>query len=264
MLIDAHYHLLINDGYISDAIKEMDELGIEKTVITGLPGEWMFMGCMCGTNEDVLKVVKSHPDRFVGSVYLDPRQKDVLDTLHRYADESFKAAKFHSTVGYYMDNPEYFPVYEELNNMGWPATVHCGLTNLPYANQPERTTDSKFADPIYLDGVLRLFPKINWVIAHMGWPYFDIVWGLVQFNENVYMDLSGPYPPINGLDRIRREGFGFTCDVDMFSRMIWGSDGIDTGKYFKIARKKLIELGQEKNIEAIFGGTMVSLLGLKK
>ena len=91
----------------------------------------------------------------------------------------------------------------------------------------------------------------------------NVVWGLVQYNDNVYMDLSGPQAPINGLDRIQREGFGYTCGVDLFERMIWGSDGIDTELYLNMARDKLSQLTDPATVRRIFGGNIAHLLGLE-
>ena len=261
MLIDAHLHLLLAEGFAGGLIEQMDSTGIEKGLVMALPNEWVFMGSRCGGNEDVLKAVKEFGDRFIGGVYLDPREPDVLDTLHRYADEGFRAAKFHPTAGFYMDEPKFFPVYQELEKLGWPVTVHAGLTNIPYADS-SKTTHSKFADPIYLDGVIRLFPKINWIIAHMGWPFFETTWGLAKFNENVYMDLSGPLAQINGLDKIAREGLGFDCGVDVFDRMVWGSDGVEIEEAFNRTQSKIIDMGRHEKIPSIFGQKITELLGL--
>jgi len=261
MLIDGHLHILQRDGYVKELLNQMDDLGIQRGVLLGLPTEWAFMGSLCGGNEHVRRAVQQNPDRFIGGVYLDPRDPDSVDTLHRYADAGFRTAKLHPTAGFFLDDSSCFRLYEELDKMGWPVTVHCGLTNVPYADGSGRTTHSKYAHPIYLDGVVRLFPRIKWIVAHMGWPFFDVVWGLVQFNDNVYMDLSGPHAQINGFEKIRREGFGFTCDVDLFGRMIWGSDGIETLRFFHQTRDTLQRLRADR-IRDVFGQTMAALLGM--
>ena len=261
MLIDAHLHILAKDGFVLAMIQQMDVLQEEKGLVLALPDDWIFMGARCGGNDDVLNAVKQFPDRLIGGVYLDPRDPDVLDTLRRYVDHGFRAVKVHPTVGFYMDDPICLPVYEEIQKLRLPIVLHAGLTNVPYVDT-RKTTNSKFANPIYIDGVIRLFPQINWIIAHMGWPFFETVWGLVQYNDNVYMDLSGPHAPMNGLDKIAREGLGFTCDVDLFERMIWGSDGIETERFFNMIHTKLTRMNQDRHIPTIFGGTIARLLGL--
>ena len=265
MIIDGHFHVLCRDGFLSETLRDMDSVGIEKTLLLGLPqDQWMFMGSVCGGNREVAGAVREHPDRFVGSVYLDPREPDAIDTLHRYRDAGFCGAKFHPVAGYCMDDPDYFALYRELDELGWPATVHCGLTNIPYIDGSGRTTHSKFGDPIYLDGVVRLFPHVKWIIAHMGWPYFDLAWGLAQFNENVYLDLSGPLTQVDGLRKIEREGMGWMIPgVNLFEKMIWGSDNIETAKFFCATRETLQRLGQADRLPAIFGGTVARLLGLE-
>ena len=262
MLIDAHLHILEKDGFVADMIGQMDRLSVEKGLVLALPSEWVFLGAHCGGNDVVLQAVRQHADRLIGAVYLDLRRPDAVDTLKRYADAGFRAVKLHPTEGYYVDQPQFNPIYEEIQKIKLPIVVHCGLTNIPHTD-PRQTTHSKYADPLTLDGVLRLFPGINWIIAHMGWPFYDVVWGLVQYNDNVYMDLSGPQAPINGLDRIQREGFGYTCGVDLFERMIWGSDGIDTELYLNMARDKLSQLTDPATVRRIFGGNIAHLLGLE-
>ena len=260
MLIDAHLHVHLYEGMVEGIIKGMDSLGIEKGLMLGATRE-IFFRAECGNNEDVLKVVKKFRDRFIGGVYLDPRDPNAIDILHRYIDQGFLCAKFLPFVGYYMDKPEFFPLYEEMNKLGLPAVVHCGLTNVPFSNRNDKTTHSKYCDPIYLDGIVRLFPKVNWIIAHMAWPFFDVAWGLAQFNDNVYLDLSGPHAPVNGLRRLEREGQGFTCDVDLFSKMVWGSDTIDAPLYFNYVKDLMIRVGKKDMMPAVFGGTIEGLLG---
>ena len=263
MLIDAHLHILAKDGFVEGMIQQMDDLGVDKGLVLALPDAWVFLGARCGGNDDVLAAVKQFPDRLIGAVYLDPRDAGVLDTLRRYVDQGFRAVKVHPTVGFYMDDPVCMGVYEEIQKLHLPIVLHAGLTNIPYVDAG-RTTNSKFADPIRLDGVIRLFRQINWIVAHMGWPFFEVVWGLVQFNDNVYMDLSGPHAPVNGLDKIAREGAGYTCDVDLFERMIWGSDGIETERFFNMIHSKLTDLNQQRHIPAIFGGNIARLLRLEQ
>ena len=265
MIIDGHFHILKRDGFVAETLREMDELGIDKTLLLGLPqDQWMFMGSVCGGNREVHEAFREHPDRFEASVYLDPREPDAIETLHRYRDAGFRGAKFHPVAGYFMDDPLYFPLYQELDELGWPATVHCGLTNIPYIDGSGRTTHSKHGDPIYLDGVVRRFPNVTWIIAHMAWPWFELAWGLVQFNQNVYMDLSGPLTQTNGLRKIEREGFGWTIPgVNLYERMIWGSDNIDTAKFFHSTRESLDRIGQKELLPSIFGGTIEQLLQIQ-
>jgi predicted TIM-barrel fold metal-dependent hydrolase len=262
MVIDAHMHLLASDGYAKSIVNTMDLLDIEYSLILGLSPEFTFLGQRCCGNDEVLKAVKEFPDRLIGGVSIDPRRPDAIDTLHCYADQGFKAAKFFPPIGFYMDEPQFFPLYAQIEKLGWPVTVHCGLTNIPYTGSIYKTTHSKYSDPIRLDSVVRHFPKINWIIAHMGWPHFETVWGQVQFNQNVYMDISGPHAQTNGLDKIQREGFGFTCGVNLFEKMLWGSDCIDTQYYFSRTQHKLTVMGHKEQIPAIFGKTASRLLGL--
>lgn len=49
----------------------------------------------------------------------------------------------------------------------------------------------KYCRPMYIDKVAVDFPKIKFIMAHMGNPWIDEAIAVATKNRNVYLDLSG-------------------------------------------------------------------------
>ena len=45
--------------------------------------------------------------------------------------------------------------------------------------------------PIYLDTLARAFPRINWIGAHLGNPWYEEAAEAARWNPNLAFDLSG-------------------------------------------------------------------------
>src|SRR5437763_864953 len=114
MRIDFHRHLFQRDGEEESLLRYMDTNGIDRTIMAPLPACLTFMGCPLTDNPGVLQLVKKHPDRLTGAIYLDLRDPKAIDTLDRYHDHGFRLVKLWPPVGYYPDDPAYYPVYEHI------------------------------------------------------------------------------------------------------------------------------------------------------
>ena len=51
--IDFHYHLAEKPGYVENLLQEMEQAGVERTLLMGGPSEayWEYMGCNFASNE---------------------------------------------------------------------------------------------------------------------------------------------------------------------------------------------------------------------
>ena len=264
MRIDGHLHILHRENFLPELLEEMDALGLEKGLLLALPAaQWKFKGGICGGNDDVLAAVREHPDRFIGSVYLDPREPGAIGTLHKYADLGFRGAKFHPIAGYWMDDPRYFPLYEELDRLRWPVTIHGGLSNMPYCDGSGRFTESKYADPIRFEALFRPFANVKWIIAHAAWPWHHVAWGLALYNPNVYLDLSAGQAQTIVLGQVEQLGVECTCQESVVKKMIWGSDCIRATELFHQTWERLERMGLGAYMPGIFGETIAKLLGLE-
>jgi predicted TIM-barrel fold metal-dependent hydrolase len=229
MKIDFHYHYANLDHFVEDLLKEMDQSGVDITLLMGGPEDafWEYKNCGFAPNEIVLQAVKDHPDRLVGNVYLDPRQPDAGDTLDKYMSEGFRAVKMFPPVGFMPDDEQYFPLYEKIEAFGVPLLFHAGQTNIKIISKVpgvRKATSSKYSYPLNFDMLARLFPKMPIVLAHMGYPHYIEARSVAHANPNVYLDISGSGPWTEGIP-ITFNALGGHAFIPMdFNRVLWGSD----------------------------------------
>ena len=89
---------------------------------------------------------------------------------------------------------------------------------------------------------------------------------LAKFNENIYLDISGPFAVEEGLSLHSREGFGFMPPEtpDLWNKIIWGSDGIEIEWSLNTVRDYLINIGRKDLLEPLFYSTSRKILKLEK
>jgi predicted TIM-barrel fold metal-dependent hydrolase len=229
MKIDFHYHYADTDRFVEDLLKEMDQSGVDITLLMGGPEDafWEYKNCGFASNDKVLKAVKDHPDRLVGNVYLDPRLPDAIETLDKFMAEGFRAVKMFPPVGFMPDDERYFPLYEKIESYGVPLLFHAGQTNIKIISKEpgvRKATNSKYSYPLNFDMIARLFPKMPIVLAHMGYPHYIEARSVAHANQNVYLDISGSGPWTEGIP-ITFNALGGHAFIPMdFSRVLWGSD----------------------------------------
>ena len=254
MRVDFHLHLFDTPDFVDEQLRAMDAADVACTVLQPLP-PFRFKGCICMGNEDVLRAAKAHPDRLIGSIYLDPRDPHWRDTLERYHGEGFRCVKMFPPVGFYPDEPQFLQVFDEINHVGLPVLCHVGLTGLG------PTTSSKHARPIYLDALLRRFPETRFVMAHWGglgtWAE---AWALMKANPNVFLDTSGIRWAWPGAELYRLHA---ACTPIDFGRLLWGTDNLDPpAESIRQNLAILRDLGQESLADAVLGGTAARVLKL--
>jgi predicted TIM-barrel fold metal-dependent hydrolase len=140
--------------------------------------------------EDLLPLVSHDPDRVRPIGNINPH-------LHYPVDEEWQrqiglgavALKVHPVHGGFAANDRaMYPAYEICQSLGLPIVVHCGTSVFPGAA-------NKYADPLFLDDVLRDFRDLDIVLAHggRGW-WYDAAAFLSLANDHVWIELSG-LPP---------------------------------------------------------------------
>ena len=269
MVIDFHYHCADAPQAVDELLLDMDRSGVDKTLLMGGPTDayWEYKRCGFAGSDRVAQAVKAHPDRLVGSVYIDPREPDALSTLKRYLDQGFRAVKLFPPAGFFPSDERFHPLYEEIERRGVPVLVHTGQTNIKLLSKDSkvrRATDSRFAHPMHLDPLARLFPGVNWVMAHMGYPHLLEAWSVAHANTNIYLDISGSGPWTDGIPYVYTAIGGQNFIPIDFARVVWGSDNcLPQGEH--IARMstymRQIGAGSEQR-KLIFGENARRLLKL--
>ncbi len=156
------------DGLMEAWWKEIDECGIERVVVAGRYMEGqpeMSMGC-----KELQNYEQQYPDRFYGitPINIDQPIPKAVETLEKDLASGIRGATIEP--GYRMvggpsviDNPEFFPLYEVMQDSGKFLQVQTGAfaspVNFDLPNQIWR-----------FDNVLRQFPKLRLVLGHGGYP----------------------------------------------------------------------------------------------
>lgn len=254
MIVDFHLHLVGGvDKMVADHLKLMDDAGVDVTVlqaIDAVEGGWDTHG-----NDEVLRVVRQHVGRFVGGIYVDPRDKDWRETIDRYHGEGFGCIKMWPPVGYYPDDEQFLPVFEHINEVKLPVLLHAGLT------ADGATTASKYADPMRMEGLIRRFPDIRFILAHWGGlGTFHQAWAIASWNPTVYLDTSAKGWGWPGVAHFNMLAPLYPLD---FGRVVWGTDNLDApGRDMAFCRQFLKDIGKEEFADRVFGETAKALLGL--
>lgn len=189
MIVDCHTHLGKNthiNARATTLIESMKQAGIDKSLV--------FAGRINSiTNEELLAEIAPYSGQLYGvAAYhrVDEEgilctKKDVKKLVQLYQDKKIVAVKFYT--GYEHFYPE--EVNWELGmleEVGCPAIFHCGdcLNSVKHARL-------KYAHPLGIDDVANEHPKMNFIIAHMGFPWHRDAAEVCYKNENVFADISG-------------------------------------------------------------------------
>jgi predicted TIM-barrel fold metal-dependent hydrolase len=164
--------------------------------------------------EDVLPLVACNPARIKVIANVNPHLHYPVDEeLTRQLDLGAVALKLHPVhAGIAANDPALYPAYEVCQQAGIPVVMHCGTSIFPGSS-------NKFADPVYLDDVLRDFRRLHVVLAHggRGW-WYDAAAFMALSSERVWIELSG-LPP----SRLR-EYYARHSWKRLTRRMIFGTD----------------------------------------
>lgn len=196
-IIDAHMHPDFND---ISSIKEAKEAGIDFT-LNGLAKDFKKYNIVKAVaipqemaqhfvegNKEIKKLVLEHPEMFIGACTISPL-KYKPDDLSAIEDDIkkgiFKAIKlFPGYEFFYPNQEECTPIYELAQRNKIPILIHTGDTSSPKSRV-------KYSHPLNVDDIAVSFPKVNFVLCHLGNPWIMDSAELIYKNDNVYADLSG-------------------------------------------------------------------------
>jgi len=141
--------------------------------------------------EDLVPLARHNPARLKMVANINPHLHYPIDEeLQRQLDLGAVACKVHPVHGGFAPNDRsLYPAYALCQELAVPLVVHCGTSTFPGAM-------NKYADPTFLDDVLRDFPRLTVVLAHggRGW-WYDAAAFMALSNERVWIELSG-LPPV--------------------------------------------------------------------
>ena len=169
---------------------------------------------------DNVKIVKENPELFATWGEVDPNYcEDPVKELERQFDQGIVGIKLHPVHKWFKPNAyreeeggnlKLLKIYEFAEDHGLPVMVHTGTSIGEGAR-------NKYGDPIFLDDVLKDFPKITVIIAHAGRPlWYDTAFYLSRMFDNAYLEISS-IPPKNLLRVLPRL-------MEIEDKVIYGSD----------------------------------------
>lgn len=191
MIIDCHTHIGRNDhikASVKELLESMDASRIDKALV--------FAGDLndCPNNY-MLSEVKPHRDRLLAVAAAHPFkwekmsdiQKNASDLADLYQAGDIVAVKFYTGYDHYFPGDRIIEDYlMDLEDVGCPAIFHSGdcLNSCKQAKL-------KYAHPLHIDDVAVDFPGMNFIIAHMGYPWHRDAAEVCYKNKNVFADISG-------------------------------------------------------------------------
>jgi predicted TIM-barrel fold metal-dependent hydrolase len=263
MIIDCHTHLGRNEHIKATAkelLKSMDKAGIDKALVfagelNDAPNAW------------TLEQIAPHRDRLLGVAAAKPQLCLTRDPLGFLSPESQKAyqhdkeeikkitdwygegkivaCKFYTGYEHYYPSDAY-SYLDALNKLGCPAIFHTG----DCLNSVKRSK-LKHAQPLNIDEVAVDFRDMNFIIAHMGYPWVTDAAEVCYKNDNVYSDISGfVYGEFQFEDkkRLQRRLEEFN-DISCIDKLLFGTDWpiADQGSY----RAVMEQWGDEMTVKQL-------------
>ena len=217
-MIDFHNHVWLPGDPLGDRlVEDMDRLGIQRMLVHSCDvGIWSYTT----GNEGTVAAIKRQPDRLVGTVCLDFRAglAQCRELIHWAAGEGLIGAKMFPNLGFYPDDPAYFPIYEELAAQHFFAAFHLGLLAVSDMD-PRLPMSTKYARPFFLEEPAIRYPELDFVICHMGGvPGMEETLALTTFYPNIYADLAPGY----GVEAFRH--MGSRVSMVKWKKYMWGTD----------------------------------------
>jgi predicted TIM-barrel fold metal-dependent hydrolase len=170
-------------------------------------------------NDWTCQAAREQPS-LVPFISLDPsmRPEGAVAEVRRCREQGAVGIKLHpSSQRFNPDDPRLWPVYAEAESLEMPVLSHGGF----FPADPE---SSEFSRPRAFARVLEAFPKLRFVLAHMGQGYIDESLAMAERFPNLHFDSSSVitgtvYPPSLSDDEavalVRRFGA---------ERILFGSD----------------------------------------
>ncbi|MFW9874978.1 MAG: amidohydrolase family protein [Candidatus Thorarchaeota archaeon] len=211
-------------------------------------------------NQIVKDWVRFAPEIFIP--FYNPPEKsdftgDISEEIRKaIIEDSYKGFKIMLTFREKKLNDQLiYPVLEAAQKFNIPIVMHCG-----YPPPGTRKNVLTYSNPIYIDEFASLYPKVNIIITHMGYPFTDIAIALAAQYPNIYLDLSNlAYMMPSRLKQLIIQA----NEIIGVQKILFGSDG-NAPEMIEIAVNYFdnIDFLTNEEIEKILGLNAVKLLDL--
>ena len=259
MVIDFHAHYPKGEpDFPRRLVERLPEAGIDRI-------------CLCSagdalghvSNAEVLEAARAYPERIVPLALIE-LGTDAPERVDEVVEAGFRGFKITNPRAPY-DDEAYFPVYERMERSGLPLLAHTGIL-MRFPVPAGTVVNSEWMRPIRLDAVVRSFPGLNVVGAHLGAPWHEEASMMARLHPNYYVDLTGAWWGgwrANKSPEFFRYHFFWE---KAWEKVLFGTDilGLEELVPSKRFHDGMIEpLGLDAATRAkVYGGTAALLLGL--
>jgi uncharacterized protein len=216
MIIDCHYHLQTKLLTINELIQKMDESGVEKVALMGVPIDpfpeppkpLISLLQVLITHRSTRSLAKMLISNFTDDgikilgknmpIYRDPDNQAVFNAVDQYPDRF---------LGWVFVNPKgkKEPVKEfekYINHKGFIGVKahpfwnhHTPLDLAPVAKRLAETGKPMLIHAGYgeegnFDALLKEAPNLKLILAHAGFPLYADTWQVIAGRKNIFVDLS--------------------------------------------------------------------------
>ncbi|AUH70515.1 MULTISPECIES: amidohydrolase family protein [Gordonia] len=202
-------------------------------------------------NSWAAEFASAHPDCLQTATFYP--EEGAAAYVSEAIDAGARIFKSHIQVGAYSPiDPLLDGVWGRIDDAQIPVVIHCGSGPAP----------GEFTGPEPIDELLRRFPSLPLIVAHMGTPEYEPFLALAERYENVRLDTtmsftafseeSAPYP---------RELFGRLRDVG--EKILFGSDfpNIPYSYTEALAACARLDLG-DRWLRGVFHDNAAALFGI--
>lgn len=272
MILDGHCHIVDDPAPI---LAQMEALGIQRTVLVGIGvkdlrvvtvrntplfrshallktvGMWQARRLVASRgmrdnllsrprNDAVLRAIRAHPDRFSGFCFINPEDPAAAGEFNSCLDAGMCGLKL-ALLQYPTDltAPPMARLCDIADARHVPVFIHLGIT--PAASN--------------LAALVRRFPRLPFIVAHMGVQCFHETLDLAREFQNVFLDTSS-YIATRAKIRLAYRRMGSR-------RIVFGTDLPVMCRDPREAIRKITSLRiAESDQQAILGGNLRELLNL--
>lgn len=237
MIIDAHVHLGRSSDFRLSArqlVSMMDRNRVHRAVAVPMASSQKH-------NERLLRELRSHSDRLVGFVWVNPRS---LGTLRSLKDlgllVEFGGFKLRSESDIFrIDDMRLLkPIFEAARSLQKPIFIHS-------------SGEGSFSDPKAIGRIVAAFPDVTVIIGHMGGGTYGAI-RVGRKHPNIMLETSGAEDPRIISEAVRTLGP---------ERVVFGSDSPYCDQRGELEKIEALRL-PTKQKEMLMGGNAERILGL--
>ncbi len=187
-----------NSATVDNLLRAMKKNGVDYSVVSPVEPYRLTEANLevCRKHKNILTMASVHPK--------DPEK---IEKLRRYMKLGCRGMKIHPIIqGVHPSDPSVLELMEEYQKYNLPILFHTGEMTYYVTQSEERREYGRLQN---YEVVISSFPKINFILGHMGYWERNIALEMGQKYKNVYVDASsqtveGVKDAINklGVDRV--------------------------------------------------------------